>query len=148
MAAMKKRVGILISGQDVRYYNDSKATTPHATITALESMGQRVVLICGGCDQVDSLEKLCEAICRRARAVICSGENRAKIAAQIRRLGSHLPAPTIKSVHEFNGGVNLARRMARPGEVVLFSPGAASYDEFDNFEQRGDRFKAIVKQWI
>ena len=51
-------------------------------------------------------------------------------------------------MHDFTGGINLARRLAKPGEVVLLSPAAASYDQFLNYEQRGNRFKAIVNGWI
>ncbi len=142
------RLEFVRSYNGVGYYNDSKATTPQATITALKAFDNKVILVCGGCDRGGSLQTLAEAICDHARVVICSGENRAKVATSVRRLGGEHPLPSIKSVHEFNGGINLARRLAQPGEVVLFSPAAPSYDQFANYEQRGDRFKAIVNGWI
>lgn len=132
----------------VSYYNDSKATSPEATITALKAFDKKVILLCGGYDKHVPFDALAEAICERTRLVICFGETRAKIATYIRRLECQRPLPALKTVHEFNGGPNLARRLAQPGDVVLFSPACASFDEFANFEQRGDRFKTIVMGWI
>ena len=147
-AGLPHRLEFVRTYEDARYYNDSKATTPQATATALAAFEGKVILICGGCDRPYDYELLASVARERARVVICFGENRAKIATYIRRAPAATPLPTIKSVHEFNGGINLARRLARPGEVVLFSPAAASYDAFVNYEQRGDHFKTIVNNWI
>ncbi len=147
-SGLSHRLELVRTYEDARYYNDSKATTPQATATALAAFENKVILICGGCDRPYDYELLATVARERARAVICFGENRAKIATYIRRAPAATPLPSIKSVHEFNGGINLARRLARPGDVVLFSPAAASYDAFSNYEQRGDRFKAIVNGWI
>ena len=147
-AGLPHRLEFVRTYEDARYYNDSKATTPQATATALAAFEGKVILICGGCDRPYDYELLACVARERARVVICFGETRAKIATYIRRVPAATPLPTIKSVHEFNGGINLARRLARPGEVVLFSPAAASYDAFVNYEQRGDHFKTIVNNWI
>ncbi len=147
-SGLPHRLEFVRTYDEARYYNDSKATTPQATATALAALEGKVILICGGCDRPYDYELLGSVARERARVVICFGENRAKIATYIRRAPAATPLPTIKSVHEFNGGINLARRLARPGEVVLFSPAAASYDAFANYEQRGDHFKAIVNGWI
>ncbi len=147
-SGLPHRLEFVRNYDDSSYYNDSKATTPQATATALAAFEGKVILVCGGCDRPCDYELLAAAVRERARVVICFGENRAKIATYIRRAPVATPLPTIKSVHEFNGGINLARRLARPGEVVLFSPAAASYDAFANYEQRGDHFKAIVNGWI
>lgn len=147
-AGLPHRIEFVRIYGEVSYYNDSKATTPQAASTALQAFEEPVVLLCGGSDGPYDYESLAGAISKHTRMVICMGENRAKIAAHIRRLGGDQPKPPIKSVHDFTGGINLARRLAKPGEVVLFSPAAASYDQFLNYEQRGDRFKAIVNGWI
>ena len=147
-SGLPHRLELVRTYEDARYYNDSKATTPQATATALAAFEDKVILICGGCDRPYDYELLATVARERARDVICFGENRAKIATYIRRAPAATPLPSIKSVHEFNGGINLARRLARPGDVVLFSPAAASYDAFTNYEQRGDHFKAIVNGWI
>ncbi len=147
-AGLPHRIEFVRTYGEVTYYNDSKATTPQATATALRAFEDPVVLLCGGSDSPYDYESLADAISRHTRMVITMGENRAKIGAHIRRLGPDRPKPPIKSVHDFAGGINLARRLAKPGEVVLFSPAAASYDQFLNYEQRGDRFKSIVNGWI
>ncbi len=147
-SGLPHRLEFVRTYDEAQYYNDSKATTPQATATALAAFEGKVILVCGGCDRPYDYELLASAAREQARVVICFGENRAKVAAHIRRAPAATPLPTIKSVHEFNGGINLARRLARPGEIVLFSPAAASYDAFANYEQRGDHFKAIVNGWI
>jgi UDP-N-acetylmuramoylalanine--D-glutamate ligase len=130
----------------VVYYNDSKATTPQATIAALQAVERPVVLLLGGADHHEELAELARLVRRRARSVICFGAARGRLASAIRRLpGEPL---SLKTVHAFNGGINLARRLARSGDAVLFSPGCSSYDEFVNYEQRGDRFRGIVNSWI
>jgi UDP-N-acetylmuramoylalanine--D-glutamate ligase len=132
----------------VRYYNDSKATTPDATIVALNSFEAKPVLLVGGYDKKVSFDRLAAELASRARAVVLLGECRAKIGAAIRRRVGSGRGPTVKTVHDFAGGINLARRLARPGDVVLLSPGCASYDMFTNYEQRGEAFKDVVNGWI
>lgn len=132
----------------VRYYNDSKATTLDATIVALKAFEVPAVVLVGGYDKKASLEESARELSRRARAAICFGASRARMGVAIRRCGEVGRALSVKSVHDFVGGVNLARRMARPGEIVLFSPGFASYDEFANYEERGEAFKKVVLGWV
>ena len=79
--------------------------------------------------------------------MVLFGEARARLAAAIRRLAPP-GRPVLKTVHDFAGGINLARRLARPGDVVLLSPGCPSYDEFSNYAERGRRFKQIVHGWV
>jgi UDP-N-acetylmuramoylalanine--D-glutamate ligase len=105
-------------------------------------------VLVGGYDKKISFDGLAAELAARARAVILLGECRAKIGVAIRRRVGSGRGPSVKSVHDFAGGINLARRLARPGDVVLLSPGCASYDMFTNYEQRGEAFKAVVNGWI
>jgi UDP-N-acetylmuramoylalanine--D-glutamate ligase len=134
--------------QGVRYYNDSKSTTPDATIMALQAFSAPSVVLVGGYDKKVSFDRLAEELVARARGAILLGDCRAQIGAAIRGRAGSTIGPSVKSVHDFAGGVNLARRLARPGDVVLLSPGCASYDMFTNYEQRGDAFKAVVNDWV
>jgi UDP-N-acetylmuramoylalanine--D-glutamate ligase len=134
--------------QGVRYVNDSKATTPEATMMALRAFGEPPIVLVGGYEKGVALEELASALIERARAVICFGQSRARVGMSIRRRGDAGRNLKVRSVHDFGGGVNLARRMARDGDVVLLSPGFASYDEFANYEERGDAFKKQVQGWI
>jgi UDP-N-acetylmuramoylalanine--D-glutamate ligase len=123
----------------VRYYNDSKATNPHAAITALRAFDEPVILIAGGYEKDLPLRELSEEVGRRCRAVVlagaCSGRMDREFPASVpRRL-----APDLESA------VHAARDLASPGGVVLFSPAASSFDQFRNFEERGDRFREIVR---
>jgi len=133
--------------KDVSYYNDSKSTMPEAMITALQAFDRRIVLLVGGSDKQVSWDAPVEIICQRARAVIAFGEAQYRITTAIRQLGEREDLPSIESVHKFSEGIELARRLAAPGETVLLSPGCPSYDEFANYEQRGDQFKAVVNRW-
>ena len=142
------RLELVREYQGVRYVNDSKATTPDATMTALRAYGESPIVLVGGYEKGVALEELASALIERARAVICFGQSRARVGAAIRRQGDAGRSLKVKSVHDFGGGVNLARRLARPGDVVLLSPGFASYDEFANYEERGDAFKKLVEGWV
>lgn len=115
---------------------------------ALAAFDEPPIVLVGGYEKGVGLEELASALIERARAVICFGQSRARVGVAIRRQGDAGRNLKVRSVHDFGGGVNLARRMARDGDVVLLSPGFASYDEFANYEERGDAFKKQVESWI
>jgi len=123
----------------VRYVNDSIATSPDRTMAALEATAGPLVVICGGYDKHLDYEDLGRALTTRARAVILLGQTADKIA---RALG---PGPAVFRVGSLEEAVATASREARAGETVLLSPASASYDMFRNFEERGERFRALVE---
>ena len=120
------------------YYNDSKGTNVASTIKALESFSEPVILIAGGRGKGQDFGPLAEAARGRVRCLILIGEDREKIR---RALGEEIPSAFAGSMEE---AVRLARQGARPGDVVLLSPACASFDMFENFEQRGRVFKTAV----
>ena len=124
--------------QGVAYYNDSKGTNVASTIKALESFREAVILIAGGRGKGQDFRPLAEAARGRVRRAVLIGEDREKMR---RCLGAETPSAFALSMDD---AVRMAREWARPGEVVLLSPACASFDMFENFEQRGAAFKSAV----
>ncbi len=128
----------------VEYFNDSIATNPESTIAALEALGPRIVLVCGGAPGGRrSYRALGQAIARRTRCVILIGETAADIAAAI---PSRRDGPLIHVAGGFEEAVVSTRRFAQTGDQVVLSPGCSSYDMFVNFEERGRSFKRLVRR--
>jgi UDP-N-acetylmuramoylalanine--D-glutamate ligase len=119
----------------VRYVNDSKATNVAATLRALAAYSDEPVhLILGGSSKGEDFTPLVEAMGVNVRPVHLIGEEAERMMEVI---DGHVDGTLERAVSH-------AARLARPGEVVLLSPACASYDQFDNFEQRGDAFRAAV----
>ena len=126
--------------EGVRYVNDSKATNVNAVWYALESFEhEKVVLIAGGRDKGNDYATLRPLVREKARAVVALGESAEKV---MRELGAS--APAAESAGSMEDAIRRARRLARPGDIVLLSPACASFDMFDNYEDRGDTFKRLV----
>lgn len=127
----------------VGYYNDSACTTPASTVTALRAFDAPVVLIAGGYDKGTAFDEMASAAVRRARAVVLIGTTADTIERAIRKDGA-TPAPVVARADTLDDAVRQSAGLARPGDVVVLSPGCASYDMFTNFEERGQRFKEAV----
>lgn len=129
----------------VRYYNDSIATTPDSVICALAAMDRPIVLIAGGSDKKVSFARLAEAITAKRppiRKLILLGQTADAIAAEVAARTDR--ADLIERVRDLSEAVGRAHALARPDDVVLLSPACASYDQFRNFQQRGDQFARLV----
>lgn len=124
----------------VKFINDSKGTNPFASIKALESYSEPIVLIAGGRNKGSDFRELAAKIREKARVLVVLGECADLIAAAARETGF----TNILSAADFAGAVMTAAQVARYGEVVLLSPACASWDMFKNFEERGDLFKELV----
>lgn len=134
--------------QGVRYFNDSKATSPEAAMTSIRAFDAPVVVLAGGSDKGGSFESFGSFLARQAKAVVCIGQTRDRISAAVRIAAAGCGAgPSMIPADDFESAVRSARELARPGDVVLLSPGCASYDWFKNYEQRGDQFRQIVNGW-
>ena len=122
----------------VRYVNDSKATNVAAALRALEAYADTpVLLIAGGRGKHESFEPLAAALGPNVRVVYTIGETSHELAAAIGARAMEAGDLTI--------AVALAATRASPGDVVLLSPAAASYDQFENFEERGEEFRRLVQ---
>lgn len=127
---------------NVAYYNDSKATNPESSIKALESFPGNIILIAGGKDKNTDLTEFMSLIKEKVDQLILLGEAKERFKQAAVQLG-------VQNIHEaasFAGAVRLAHALAKPPQVVLLSPACASYDMFDNYEQRGRVFKDLVRK--
>jgi UDP-N-acetylmuramoylalanine--D-glutamate ligase len=132
----------------VRYVNDSIATTPERVRVALEAFEEPIVLLAGGRDKGLPWEETAEVIARRARVLIAFGELGDRIveaayAARARVDGVVLEH--LERVATLEEAVARAAGLARPGEVVLLSPGGTSFDAYRDFEERGVHFRQLVE---
>ena len=126
----------------VRWYNDSKATNPESSIKALEAFAGHVVLIAGGRDKNTDLSEFASLIKAKVDLLILVGEAAERFEAAARGVG----VEKIVRAASLAEAVEIARQSAQPPQVVLLSPACASYDMFDNYEQRGEIFKQLVRQ--
>jgi UDP-N-acetylmuramoylalanine--D-glutamate ligase len=137
--AVEHRIEFVRDLRGVQFYNDSKGTNVASTIKALESFGERVVLIAGGKGKGQDFAPLAAAARGRVGHAVVIGEDGPKIAAALGAVQvACSAAPTMAAA------VEAARAQARPGDIVLLSPACASFDMFDNFEHRGEVFKKLV----
>ncbi len=123
----------------VDYVNDSKATNLDAVEKALASESRSVVLIAGGKDKGFEFGAITALVTGRCRRAVLIGEMAARIQSE---WGDALPCERATDLAE---AVELARKAAQPGDVVLFSPGTSSFDMFKNYADRGNQFRALVQ---
>jgi UDP-N-acetylmuramoylalanine--D-glutamate ligase len=130
--------------EGVRFINDSKATNPESLEVALRSFNEPVVLIAGGRPKESDYARLVPLIRDRVAAIVLIGEAAPRLESVWRGAG----VPTTLGGTDFEASVRAAHALARPrGLVVLLSPGCASFDMFRDFEDRGDRFRTLVRAW-
>ncbi len=124
-----------------RWYDDSIATAPERMMAALRSFSEPIVLLAGGRDKDLPWEQAAELIGRRVRDIVLFGEAAGLIHGYLDR-GQ---LEQIVQVNTLSEAVEAAARLARPGDVVLLSPGGTSYDAYRDFAERGDHFQALVQ---
>lgn len=123
----------------VTYFNDSKATNVDSAVTAVRALSPPKILIAGGKDKGASWQPLVEAARGSVRVVLAIGQAAPLVAAAFQDV-----APVFEHARTLEAAVRRAQALARPGEVVLLSPACASFDQFQNFEHRGEEFKRLV----
>lgn len=127
----------------IKYYNGSIDSSPTRTVAALSCFKVPVVVILGGYDKNLDYEPLCEPLFEHARAAVITGQNGEKIFKALEAHGVPEGFEIIKEP-DFEKAVYAAKNAAKPGDVVILSPAAASFDHFKNFEERGKTYKNIV----
>ena len=136
---MEHRLEHVLTINDVQYINDSKSTNINSVIVAIDTFKQPVILILGGRNKGADFRLLLPHIkSSHVRDVISYGEAGGQINTAL--------GDAVRSVQvtDLNSAVKKAQVLAAPGDIVLLSPGCASFDEFKNFEVRGKFFKSAV----
>lgn len=128
---------------NVKWYNDSIGTSPASTIAGLNSFDEDIILLAGGSDKGLDYKEVGEAIARKVRALILTGPTSEKIENATKQAlnGKNIEIYYTSNMQE---SVNLAKEIAKAGDVVLLSPASASFDLYKNFEDRGHQFKDCV----
>ncbi len=144
-SGLAHRLALVHEENGVKYYDDSIATIPEAAIAALYAFPIRKVLqIVGGYDKGLPFTAMCVALIERAKAVLCIGKTGDVIAKMLEDSGER--ATEVFRCGDLKTAVGMARREAKPGDVVLLSTGCASYDQFSNFEERGHQFARFARR--
>jgi len=125
----------------VQYINDSKATNVNATYFALESMGAPTVWIVGGVDKGNAYSELFQFVNEKVKAIICLGTDNAKLLENFSGM-----VDVIEEAKTMGDAVKMAYKLASAGDNVLLSPACASFDLFENYEDRGRQFKEAVRK--
>lgn len=128
------------------WYNDSIATTPERTTAAIHSFQEPIVLLLGGRDKDLPWEDLATLIHQRVDHVILFGEAAKKIEKTVTANGSGKRLFTLDRVKHLHEAIFKAAEVAESGDVVLLSPGGTSFDEFKDFEERGEKFRLWVQE--
>jgi UDP-N-acetylmuramoylalanine--D-glutamate ligase len=137
--ALPHRLELVGTIDGIDYVDDSKATNPGSVIAALRSFERPIVLIAGGKAKGTDFAELGKVISSRTKGAVLIGESADAIAATVKR--SH-----VERASSMREAVEAAARLAKPGDVVLLSPGCASFDMFSSAEARGDEFEKIVAE--
>lgn len=130
----------------VNYYDDSIATNPDTTLAAVRSFVKPVVLLLGGADKGLDYQPMLEqlAMADQLKHVVLMGQVGNLLYRQMRQSG--FSKPFTESYEDFGDAVSMAKQLAEPGDVVLLSPAATSFDMFSSYMERGEKFSELVKQ--
>ena len=139
--AVEHRIEFVCKKNDIAFYNDSKGTNPDAAIKGICAMNRRTVLIGGGYDKESVYDEWIDSFDGKVKQLVLIGQTAKKIAvcADAHDFHDYVFADSLEEA------IDIAYETAEPGEAVLLSPACASWGMFDNYEQRGDIFKAYVR---
>ena len=137
---VEHRLEKVLKIQNVQYINDSKATNVNATYLALESMETPTVWIVGGVDKGNDYTELFALVNEKVKGIVCLGVDNKKI---MEAFGAMVDV--IIETTSIDEAVKIAQKMADKGDTVLLSPACASFDLFENYEDRGNQFKNAIR---
>lgn len=139
-AGVAHRLETVAEINGVKYVNDSKGTNPEASMKALEAFERPIILLAGGRNKGGDFTEFARLVREKVRVLVVLGESAGEIEQAARRAG----CTEILRARDFREAVLMAHRCSRSGDVVLLSPACASWDMFNNYEERGDLFREIV----
>jgi len=138
--SIEHRLETVVTVSGVDYVNDSKATNINSTWYALETIDKKIVWIVGGVDKGNDYSILAEIVKEKVKAIVCLGKDNAKIIEAFKG-----DIETIVEAKNMTEAVGYSYQLASKEDVVLLSPACASFDLFDNYEDRGRQFKEAVR---
>lgn len=139
--SIEHRLEVVTKVHGIEFINDSKATNVNSTWYALETMNNPVIWIVGGVDKGNDYGMLKDLVKKRVKAIVCLGTDNAKIHEAFADL-----VPQIVDTQSAKDAVKAAYLLGKKGDVVLLSPACASFDLFENYEDRGRQFKTAVRE--
>lgn len=140
-SGLPHRMVLVREEKGVRWINDSKGTNVDATLKSLEGFPEKsVILILGGKDKAGEFERMRDLVAAKARAVLTIGSAASRIEEALGGTTSIVPAGDMEHA------VRWAGENAKPGETILLSPACASFDQYRNFEHRGEHFEQLVRE--
>jgi UDP-N-acetylmuramoylalanine--D-glutamate ligase len=137
---IEHRLEFVAKVNGIAFINDSKATNVNSTWYALESMQEPTVWIVGGQDKGNDYDMLLELVKEKVKAIVCLGKDNQKLIEAFGGLGIDMV-----ETQSAESAVKAAYRLGKKGDTVLLSPACASFDLFDNYEDRGRQFKVAVR---
>jgi UDP-N-acetylmuramoylalanine--D-glutamate ligase len=151
-AGVEHRIEFAREHEGVRYYNSSIDSSPTRTITALDNFKQNrnIVLILGGSDKKIAFDPLAPALHKKAKAAVLYGDTKEKIKKCLddyKKNNENCENLIVHVSDSFDEAVKKAKELANSGDIVLLSPACASFGDFKNFEERGNRFKELVNMF-
>ena len=144
---VEHRIELVREIDQVKWYNDSSSSSPTRTLSGLHAFDEDIVLIAGGYDKNLDYEPLAKPIVEKVKALLLIGQTSGKIfdvvKEELESQNKDLPIYMCESLAQT---VTMAKKLAKPGSVVLFSPASASFDMFKDFADRGNQFKKLVNE--
>lgn len=141
------RLELVRTLNDVEWYNDSASTTPTRGISALNSFNKEIVLIAGGADKNLDYTPIAKPIIEKVKSLILIGQTATKIYEAVKKeLEKQNKTLDIHMCETLKQSIELAKRIAKPGQIVLFSPASTSFDMFKDMYDRGNKFKEEVNK--
>jgi UDP-N-acetylmuramoylalanine--D-glutamate ligase len=137
---VEHRLEFVANVHGIEFVNDSKATNVNSTWYALESFNQPVILILGGVDKGNDYAMLEDLVKEKVKAIVCLGKDNKKLEKAFKAM-----VPEFIETDSAEEAVRVSYRLGKKGDVVLLSPACASFDLFENYEDRGRKFKKAVK---
>ena len=139
-SGLEHRLEFVGNVHGIEFINDSKATNVNSTWYALESVNKPIVWIAGGVDKGNDYSEIADLVRKKVKAIVCLGADNRKLQEAFSR-----QVDIMVTTDSMADAVDMAYRIGANGDAVLLSPACASFDLFENYQQRGDQFKALVK---
>ncbi len=144
---VEHRIELVKEINQVKWYNDSSSSSPTRTLSGLNAFDEKIILIAGGYDKNLDYEPLAKPIVEKVSALLLIGQTSGKIFDVVKQeLENQNKNLDIYMCETLEETINLARKLAKPNDVVLFSPASASFDMFKNFAERGNQFKKLIDE--